>query len=49
MSPELPVSRRIADLALPTMTCGNCGCIVITVMKDPEPKAKVEIELAGAG
>jgi len=49
MPPELPDSRRIAKLALPTMTCGNCGSIVIPVMKDAEPNAKVETELTGAG
>ena len=34
------------ELILPTMTCGHCASVVTTAIKNADPKAHVQIDLA---
>lgn len=34
------------ELTLPTMTCGHCVSVVTQAIKNADPKADVEIDLA---
>ena len=34
------------ELTLPTMTCGHCVSVVIKAIKQTDPRALVEIDLA---
>ncbi len=34
------------ELTLPTMTCGHCASVVTKAIKQADPKAGIEIDLA---
>jgi len=36
----------VLELTLPTMTCGHCVSVVTKVIKQADPQAGVEIDLA---